>query len=93
MLDNSNAIQVLRPHQKEVIDCIIQSYKSGFDKKVQVVMATGNGKYPDAYSKDPNEKRLGLWARTQRVEYKKGKLTDYKVKKLESLDGWIWKLK
>jgi hypothetical protein len=47
-------------------------------------LSNNDGEYPKVESaKDFNEKTLGIWIRTQKVEYKKGKLSADKVRELE----------
>jgi len=45
---------------------------------------------PVLYSKDPAEKRLGVWRATQKVAFKRGKMTPERIKALESIPGWEW---
>jgi len=49
-----------------------------------------NKEYPSEYSKNKEEKRLGLWIRTQKQTKKKNKLTSEKIKFLEEFPNWIW---
>lgn len=36
------------------------------------------------------KKKIGRWCLSRRQDKKKGKLGEYKIKKLEELDGWYW---
>ncbi|MDD5512118.1 MAG: helicase associated domain-containing protein, partial [Dehalococcoidales bacterium] len=47
-------------------------------------------KFPSQKSKDPEERELGLWIRTQKVNYRQGNLSPDRIKKLESIPGWNW---
>jgi hypothetical protein len=49
-----------------------------------------NKKLPNERSKDSNEKKLGLFCRTQRSNKKNNKLSTDKIKQLELIDGWYW---
>jgi superfamily II DNA or RNA helicase len=51
-----------------------------------------DGQKPSPYSKDNEEKRLGLWCGTQRTNKKKGKLDEDRIEQLEKIVGWEWKL-
>jgi superfamily II DNA or RNA helicase len=51
-----------------------------------------DGQKPSSVSKDNEEKRLGLWCGTQRQNKKKGKLDEDRIKQLEKIVGWEWKL-
>ena len=33
---------------------------------------------------------LGAWASSRRGDYKKGKLSDAKIKQVEAFPGWVW---
>jgi hypothetical protein len=47
-------------------------------------------KTPSHSAKDPEEKRLGEWQNTVRVNYKKQKLAQERIDLLEQTDGWRW---
>jgi len=59
-----------------------------YDKLKQWILI--HKKFPSCYSKDPHEKQLGSWCTHQRVNKKKGKLSNKKIKKLELLRYWVW---
>ena len=48
------------------------------------------GKKPSECSKDPEERRAGLWKSDQRKAYWKGTLSADRIKALESTEGWTW---
>ena len=47
-----------------------------------------NNTLPSVYFK--NNKISGKWLVMQRNKYKNGKLSEYRIKLLESIDGWYW---
>ncbi len=51
-----------------------------------------NGKDPSGGSKDPNERRVGSWVNTQRVNYKKGTLSSERIAILNAMPYWTWGL-
>ena len=50
----------------------------------------GNANCPKRYV-TPDRYKLGIWQNSQRREYKKGKLSDDRIEKLEGT-GFKWKL-
>jgi hypothetical protein len=50
------------------------------------------GKYPNARSKNADEKRSGQWQSQTRTNYKKGKLTDIIIEILNNIEGWKWEV-
>ena len=38
----------------------------------------------------PSREKIGTWMRTQRTNYKKGKLSIARTKFLEEIDIWVW---
>jgi predicted restriction endonuclease len=52
-----------------------------------------NNRIPSGGSKEEVEKSLGSWCSSRRNDKKKCKLDDYKIKKLESLEGWYWEFR
>ena len=51
------------------------------------------GNWPSQKSKIPEEKTLGNWTNTQRLNYrnKKKKLSNIRKKLMENMPGWTWK--
>jgi superfamily II DNA or RNA helicase len=47
-------------------------------------------KIPSSGSNDNFEKSLGIWCSNQRVKYKDKTLGNWKIKKLEEINGWYW---
>lgn len=56
---------------------------SGKDKKNKKI-------YPSAGSNKQADRSLSQWCSDRRQEYAKGKLDDYKTRKLSALDDWSW---
>jgi hypothetical protein len=52
--------------------------------------ANNGNKNPFQHSKDPEEKRAGIWQNTQRKWYKKGKLSADRIRALNDTPGWTW---
>jgi len=59
-------------------------------EKVKKWVKDNNGKYPLISNKNQIEKTLGLWCNEKRQNYKKGMLSEEKIKKIEQLPGWFW---
>lgn len=49
-----------------------------------------NKKFPFEKAEDDEEKSLGRWVARQRFYYKHDKLTEEKITKVASLEGWYW---
>jgi superfamily II DNA or RNA helicase len=49
-----------------------------------------NGRLPHAKEKYKN-KNIGMWCNDQRTTYKKGKLSQERITKLNTINGWMWK--
>lgn len=49
-----------------------------------------NRRYPDVDSTDPGEVAAARWVTTQREQYRRDGLSDYRVKQLSALPGWRW---
>lgn len=47
-------------------------------------------RHPSHGSKDPDEKRIGMWCAIQRLESDKGHLPPRRKERLEAIDGWSW---
>ena len=59
-----------------------------YDKLKQFIEI--NNKLPSSNSQDPLEKQLFTWSLSNRLNKKKGKLSDDKIIKLEKLQFWYW---
>lgn len=46
--------------------------------------------FPSSEDRDPKIRHAGQWVSTQRTEYKKGKLSGKRIKKLEQIEEWSW---
>ena len=69
--------------------------KISFDDKVNLLkeFVEKNNKYPLKRAKDDIEKTLGLFIQIQRKNHKKNKLSEDKITKLETINGWKWSMK
>jgi superfamily II DNA or RNA helicase len=76
------------------IDMKIWSKTDGFEYMYQKIKEwiDKNNKIPSKMSKNQREKQLGNWSSDKRKAYKINKLSEDKIKKLEKLNGWFWKL-
>jgi hypothetical protein len=65
-----------------------------WDKTFNIIKSfySKNNKYPSQYSKDKEEQILGMWIGRQKTNKKKGKLTEGKIKLLESIPNWKWEV-
>ena len=63
-----------------------------WDEKLQhwVTMYKRIQKTPSESSKDPEEKRVGVWQKRQRAEKRKGTLSEERITKLDAIPGWEW---
>lgn len=64
------------------------SWERAFQLLEQYAEANGNARVPDSY--EVEDFGLGAWVGIQRGGYKKGKLAAERVRRLESLPGWVW---
>jgi hypothetical protein len=48
------------------------------------------GRTPSHSSNDADEKRSGIWQSNLRALYKKGTLSEERVRALEATEGWVW---
>ena len=49
-----------------------------------------NNKLPSSTAKNPDEKQIGSWCSSRRKNYKNKKLSEERIKELESLPLWYW---
>jgi len=61
-----------------------------YDKVIE--FTKDNNKIPSTCSKNPEEKKLGIWCSTQRYNKKNNKLSEDRIKALENIPGWWWGL-
>jgi hypothetical protein len=64
------------------------AWEDGFEILMQYVSEHGTADVPQ--SKTYSKFKLGGWIATQRSRYKKGIITEAQIKRLESLNGWMW---
>lgn len=61
------------------------------DRKIQLTnWINKNNKLPSHGSKDPEEKLLGGWCQSKRIDYKNKKLSDSEIKDIEQIPKWVW---
>ena len=70
-------------------DPLNEKWENGLSYLIQFVKANGHAKVIAKY-KTNNGYNLGSWVRKQRVY--KDKLTQDQIERLESLEGWVWKV-
>jgi len=77
---------------QEILDEIydrIQPWEVGLEYLKKYVDENGNARVP--YGHKTNDGfRLGAWVSNRRGEYKKGQLTEDRIKALEQIQGWVW---
>ena len=66
----------------------IKSFDESYDELLQWVLE--NKRLPSAGSKNPIEKKLGIWSSCQRKNKKNGKLDQERIRKLEAVPLWNW---
>ena len=54
-------------------------YKELFKKEIPVVIYITEDGF-----------KLGVWVNHQRIKYRKNTLSKERIKRLESIEGWIW---
>jgi hypothetical protein len=50
-----------------------------------------NSRLPSSYSKNKEEESLGNWCQNHKSYYKRGKLSQERIKLLEEIPNWFWK--
>jgi superfamily II DNA or RNA helicase len=65
------------------------AWEDGYERMRRFVAREGHADVPKGFV-DQDESRLDLWALHQRADYKSGKLTTERARRLEELDGWKW---
>jgi len=65
-------------------------YEDGLDHLNEFVSKHGHSRVPASHQ-TKNQFSLGAWVSNRRGEYKSKKLSDDKIKELESFSGWVWK--
>ena len=66
--------------------------KNKFDEKYNKLKEwmDENKKFPSQSSTDIIERKMGTWCQIKRNTFKKGKLSQYEINKLEKLPYWYW---
>jgi len=68
----------------------VEAYGWEEQRNLWVTVYTKIQKYPSHISKDPEEKRAGIWQSTQRAAYKKATLSQERINELDAIPGWTW---
>jgi len=66
----------------------VDSWERAFRLLEQYAEANGNTRVPDSYRVE--DFGLGAWVGIQRGAHRQGKLTAERIRRLESLPGWVW---
>ncbi len=66
----------------------IDEFDEYYDKLVKWI--NNNKKLPNANSEDEIEKKLGIFCMSRRQDKRNGKLKQYKIDKLNKIEGWYW---
>ena len=67
--------------------------KNSFDENFKNIKkwAKNNGnKIPSYASKDKHEKKMAMWCNLMKQQKKEHTISDYRIKKLETLKNWLW---
>jgi hypothetical protein len=85
-----------RVHQLEAIegwvwDPIAADFEFGLEQLKKYVTQNGNARVPTIFQ-DDDKFALGKWVSIRRTGYKKGSLDPDKVRQLEAIKGWVWKV-
>jgi hypothetical protein len=67
-----------------------EQFEEGFTETLHYKESTGNPNAPESY-KTAEGYHLGTWQNTQKGKYKKGKLSPYRIKRLEDI-GFKWEI-
>jgi predicted helicase len=65
------------------------AWEDGYERMRRFVAREGHADVPKGFV-DQDGSRLDLWALHQRADYRSGKLTTERARRLEQLDGWKW---
>lgn len=69
--------------------CTKNSFDENF-KDVKKWIKNNNDKIPSYASKDKKEKKMAMWCNLMKRQKKEHKLSDYRIKKLETIKNWLW---
>jgi hypothetical protein len=70
-------------------DAVEARFQEGLARLRAFRAREGHARVPQSYT-EPNGFKLGLWANTRRVDYRKGKLSPERIAALEAIEGWEW---
>lgn len=66
-----------------------KTWDESFTYLSQFITRYGNATVPTDYQSEDGFK-LEVWVSSQKVKYKRGKLSPVEIAKLEAIDGWVW---
>lgn len=66
-----------------------KSWDESFKYLLDYVEKHGSASIPNAFVTDDGFK-LEVWASSQKVKFKRGKLSSIEIAKLETVNGWVW---
>ena len=64
-------------------------FKEGLKQLSKYVQENGNARVPGKYE-SKNGFRLGSWVSKRRIEFRQNLLSQDRIQKLESFEGWVW---
>ena len=67
----------------------VVSFKEGLKQLSKYVQENGNARVPDKYE-SKNGFRLGSWVSKRRIDFRQNLLSQDRIQKLESFEGWVW---
>jgi hypothetical protein len=84
--------EVVEQQERETREYMVASCISPWERQKMRWIAVFErlGRFPSQISKNPDEKRAGVWQSTQRKAKKKGTLSTERIAELEAIPGWEW---
>jgi superfamily II DNA or RNA helicase len=67
---------------------VVKDFDETYEELKQWI--SNNNRIPSKMSKNKNERLLGLWCGNKRTAKKNNKISENRIIKLESLNGWYW---
>lgn len=71
-------------------DALADKWNEGYERTASYATEHGTARVPFSFKTDDGY-ALGSWVNTQRVAYAQGKLSSDRQRRLESLEGWVWR--
>jgi len=73
-----------------VWDAVTARWEDGYAALLAYVAEHGDARVPQKYrTADGNQ--LGRWVNDQRTAYGRDQLSREQIRRLEAVDGWVWK--